>query len=156
MLRLTSTTDRPCFITLTLFADYPWVTVCVLFMDITRNRPAIWFLSFQFLVYVQSLQLFAYVHAQTGACNLPECQPIEGRVGWLKPRPETPSKEPGATCLTCPYRLIWRRSLARKVLWQIVEVSQTTVTCLRALVIATLMRLLSPRNPTAPSGLDRT
>jgi len=42
------------------------------------------------------------------------------------------------------------------VLWQIVELSHTTATCFRALVMATFIRLLSPRNPTAPRLFDRT
>lgn len=67
-----------------------------------------------------------------------------------------PSKDPGSACLTLPKRRIWRRSLAKNVLWHMVELSHTTATCLRALVIATFIRLLSPRNPTAPNVLDRT
>ena len=51
---------------------------------------------------------------------------------------------------------MWRNSLARNVLWQIVELSHTTATCFRALVMATFILLLSPRNPTAPRLLDRT
>jgi hypothetical protein len=71
-------------------------------------------------------------------------------------RPESPSKRPGSTCLTWPYCWIWRRSLARNAFLQIVELSHTTATCDLALVMATFMRLLSPRNPTAPKEFDRT
>jgi len=67
-----------------------------------------------------------------------------------------PPKDPGSACFTLPTCRIWRRSLAKKVLWHIVELSHTTATCLRARVIATFIRLLSPRNPTAPSVFDRT
>lgn len=75
-------------------------------------------------------------------------------MGFM-PRPDPP-KLPGSACFTRPKYLIWRRSLARNVLWHIVELSHTTATCLRALVIATFIRRLSPRNPTAPKVFDRT
>lgn len=71
------------------------------------------------------------------------------------PSPDPP-KVPGSACFTLPKYRIWRRSLAKNVLWHIVELSHTTATCFLALVIATFIRLLSPRNPTAPSVFDRT
>lgn len=79
---------------------------------------------------------------------------MEGNIGFI-PSPYPP-KLPGSACFTLPKCLIWRRSLAKKVLWHIVELSQTKAKCLRALVTATLILLLSPRNPTAPNVFDRT
>lgn len=72
------------------------------------------------------------------------------------PSPNPPPKLSGSTCFTLPKCRIWRISLARNVLWHIVELSQTIAKCLRALVMATLILLLSPRNPTAPNVFDRT
>lgn len=71
----------------------------------------------------------------------------------LRPDPPDP---PGSTCFTLPKYLICRSNLAKNVLWHIVELSQTIVTCLRALVMATFIRLLSPKNPTAPRLFERT
>lgn len=83
-----------------------------------------------------------------------ECQLTEGNMGFmLRPDPPEP---PGSACFTLPKYLIWRNNLAKNVLWHIVELSQTIATCLRALVMATLIRLLSPKNPTAPMLFERT
>lgn len=79
---------------------------------------------------------------------------MEGRIGFM-PSPDPP-KVPGSACFTLPKYRICRRSLAKNGLWHIVELSHTTATCFLALVIATFIRLLSPRKPTAPSVLDRT
>lgn len=79
---------------------------------------------------------------------------MEGNIGFI-PSPDPP-KLPGSICFTLPKRRIWRISLARNVLWHMVELSHTTARCLRALVMATLILLLSPRNPTAPNVFDRT
>lgn len=79
---------------------------------------------------------------------------MEGNIGFmLKP---DPPKVPGSACFTLPKCRMWRKSLAKKVLWHMVELSHTTATCLRALVMATFILLLSPRNPTAPNVFDRT
>lgn len=83
------------------------------------------------------------------------CDQLRGGNKGFIPRPDSP-KEPGSACLTLPYCRICRNNLDKKVLWHIVELSQTTAMCLRALVMATFIRLISPRNPTAPNVFDLT
>lgn len=94
-----------------------------------------------------------------------KCTNVEQRGFWLYHRNDGnigfesspgPPYVSGSACFTLPKYRMWRKSLARIVLWHMVELSQMMATCFRALVMATFIRLISPRKPTAPIVFDRT